>query len=760
MRLQKFMSLLLSCIMLCLSFQANCLSIYAEALSAAEPTTDSDGTQAWNKSLGTDAYPQFSGKAVSYISEHGEEVYSNTNISCNNHSYVNGICKTCGEYEVPTLENGAYQLSNYGELVWFQQYVDADNTGANAVLTADITANKNLLNKDGSVSDVPVYKWVPIGRSLQYTGTFDGNGHIISGLYSYSDDYYDYCGLFAKMKGTIKNLGIVDSYFGGKNCYHAASFAGIGYLNSVIENCFSDSSVVGSMYCGGIVGQTTGKISNCYYIGKITANSTYSNAISSDKYNRGTLENCYYSSECSLTSSRAEAKSREQFSSGEVCFLLNKKVTDGSQIWYQKLGTDSYPKLNGADDETVYYCYDRSQNKKFYSNTYIACTEHIYENGICLACDSLQKPALENGAYQLENYGELVWFQQYVDAGNTGANAVLTADITANKNLLKEDGSVSDVPVYKWTPIGRDLKLYYTGTFDGNGHIISGLCCNDTRSYCGLFAKMKGTIKNLGIVDSYFGSEKCYHAASFAGYAVEGSVIENCFSDSSVVGYAYCGGIAGETYGKISNCYYIGKITTDSTDSNAISSDKYNYGALENCYYLESCGLSTTRAVGKTAEQFASGDVCYILKSSENNLVWGQNLSSEGSMPVLTSDEELRVYRVTTVKDDASSSYYSNSSCTLPADDTGYWIDENGKVLYSPAKITKDTTITFKQFVSVLGDVNQNGKVEKADAAAVLRHVSGISLISDEAELLLADVNRDGNVDVRDAVEIIKKAAA
>ena len=469
MKLQKFMSLLLSCIMLCLSFQANCLSIYAEALSAAEPTTDSDGTQAWNKSLGTDAYSQFSGKAVSYISEQGEEVYSNTNISCNNHSYVNGICKTCSEYEVPTLENGAYQL---------------------------------------------------------------------------------------------------------------------------------------------------------------------------------------------------------------------------------------------------------------------------------------------------ENYGELVWFQQYVDAGNTGANAVLTADITANKNLLNKDGSVSDVPVYKWTPIGRDSKLYYTGTFDGNGHIISGLCCNDTRSYCGLFAKMKGTIKNLGIVDSYFGSEKCYHAASFVGYAVEESVIENCFSDSSVVGYAYCGGIAGETYGKISNCYYIGKITADSTDSNAISSDKYNYGALENCYYLESCGLSTTRAVGKTADEFANGDVCYILQNSEDNLVWGQNLSSEGSMPVLTSDEDLRVYRVTAVKDDASSSYYSNSNCTLPADDTGYWIDENGKVLYSPAKITKDTTITFKQFVSVLGDVNLNGKVEKADAAAVLRHVSGISLISDEAVLLLADVNRDGNVDVRDAVEIIKKAAA
>ena len=283
------MSLLLSCIMLCLSFQANCLSIYAEALSAAEPTTDSDGTQAWNKSLGTDAYPQFSGKAVSYISEHGEEVYSNTNISCNNHSYVNGICKTCGEYEVPTLENGAYQLSNYGELVWFQQYVDADNTGANAVLTADITANKNLLKEDGRVSDVPVYKWTPIGRDLKlyYTGTFDGNGHIISGLCC--NDTRSYCGLFAKMKGTIKNLGIVDSYFGSEKCYHAASFAGYAVEGSVIENCFSDSSVVGYAYCGGIAGETYGKISNCYYIGKITADSTDSNAISRDKYNYGAL---------------------------------------------------------------------------------------------------------------------------------------------------------------------------------------------------------------------------------------------------------------------------------------------------------------------------------------------------------------------------------------------------------------------------------------------------------------------------------------
>ena len=46
------------------------------------------------------------------------------------------------------------------------------------------------------------------------------------------------------------------------------------------------------------------------------------------------------------------------------------------------------------------------------------------------------KPSGDGSAdspFQIGKYSELVWFQQYVDAGNTGANAVLTADITANK---------------------------------------------------------------------------------------------------------------------------------------------------------------------------------------------------------------------------------------------------------------------------------------------------------------------------------------
>ncbi len=63
-----------------------------------------------------------------------------------------------------------YQISSAAELYWFAAYVNEDNTDACAVLTKDI---------DLGGEDEP---WTPIGIN-SYTGTFDGRGHTISGLY-------------------------------------------------------------------------------------------------------------------------------------------------------------------------------------------------------------------------------------------------------------------------------------------------------------------------------------------------------------------------------------------------------------------------------------------------------------------------------------------------------------------------------------------------------------------------------------------------
>lgn len=60
-----------------------------------------------------------------------------------------------------------------------------------------------------------------------------------------------------------------------------------------------------------------------------------------------------------------------------------------------------------------------------------------------------------------------------------------------------------------------------------------------------VFCKIKWHNKNLSIVDSYFESNRCYYASTFAGITY--GDIENCYSSATVSGRSMCGGIAGVT---------------------------------------------------------------------------------------------------------------------------------------------------------------------------------------------------------------------
>ena len=132
------------------------------------------------------------------------------------------------------------------------------------------------------------------------------------------------------------------------------------------------------------------------------------------------------------------------------------------------------------------------------------------------------KPAYGDGSegnpYLISTREELYWFAKLVNgqlsgvSKNTAACAKLTADITVNTEVLKSDGTLADDTsnFASWTPIGcyRSSLTYYTGTFDGQGHTVSGLYYNSITSsfaaFISLFGGNKGTIKNVGVVDSYF----------------------------------------------------------------------------------------------------------------------------------------------------------------------------------------------------------------------------------------------------------------
>lgn len=143
--------------------------------------------------------------------------------------------------------------------------------------------------------------------------------------------------------------------------------------------------------------------------------------------------------------------------------------------------------------------------------------------------------------YQIATADDLKAFRNKVNGGATTACAILTADITLHKSET-------------WTPIGSSSKNMYNGTFDGQGHTISGLNVNETGSNeAGLFgdtalSNTSPVIKNLTIADSSFVTARGY-AGGVAGYG--GGVFENCHTEASVTvqGMKYAGGIIGSYRG-------------------------------------------------------------------------------------------------------------------------------------------------------------------------------------------------------------------
>lgn len=316
--------------------------------------------------------------------------------------------ETTDKYDIDddSMKETVYEISNAGQLYWFAGLVNGtldgveQNTLANAILTANITVNENLLDSlqydtEGNVSNGSDFiTWTPIAdwmgnRTTQYSGTFDGNNKTVSGLYFNGDSTC--IGLFGSSEadGNIKNVGVVDSYFKGNdhvggvcgnnggtitNCYNAGNLTAIessatiggicGYNNTcTVTNCYNTGTVTatGSVASvGGVCGCSTAPISNCYNIGTVTATSSDADISGICGYNFGPVTNCYYLAD---TEDENGGKTAAQFVSGEIAYLLSQGCSteegdyDGS-IWGQKLGEngDTYPVLKKAGDveNTVY----------------------------------------------------------------------------------------------------------------------------------------------------------------------------------------------------------------------------------------------------------------------------------------------------------------------------------------------------------------------------------------------------------------------
>jgi len=169
-----------------------------------------------------------------------------------------------------------------------------------------------------------------------------------------------------------------------------------------------------------------------------------------------------------------------------------------------------------------------------------------YDNGFCIGCDAAQEAPLKEGVYEISNAGQLYWFAAQLRAKQPTAmmKAKLTCNITVNATLLNAQGELRSGSKRAWVPLG-DAETVMTGVeLDGQGYYISGLYASyDDGRDVGLFGKASHiTVKNLGIIDSYFYSDSGFVGGIVAN-AVDGAQIDHCYVNATLK--SATGGIGG-----------------------------------------------------------------------------------------------------------------------------------------------------------------------------------------------------------------------
>ena len=325
--------------------------------------------------------------------------------------------------------------------------------------------------------------------------------------------------------------------------------------------------------------------------------------------------------------------------------------------------------------------------------------------------------------YEISTAEDLIWFAQLVNGTNetanqnTSANAILLNDIVLNKNVLNGEGLLNDGEFTQWIPIGN-YNSPYKGTFDGNGKTVKGIYIETDKFSQGLIGVNEGTVKNVTVSDSYICSEggnigavvgyndgiveNCknyatthayendYYAEGLGGVVgmLSEGVVQRCVNYGKIMGgYSiyHVGGVVGSMYGgTLLDSYNMGEVSGEDNVGGVVGRIT-NSAMVYNCYTvgdISCCGdgsgenivnsyyLSDTETdrfegtVAKTAEQFASGEVAYLLNGDQSELVFGQIVmgKKKDSFPLFVTAKN-KVYQSTGA--DGTSIVYVNDEEAL-----------------------------------------------------------------------------------------------
>ena len=497
-------------------------------------------------------------------------------------------------------------------------------TGKTIKVGADIVINDGKA-KDWAKSE-PENIWYPI---LKFAGTFDGQGHTISGLYL--NTAAEKAGFFKETMPTavVKNMSLKNSYLESTTTANAflGSIAGRGggnfdsiYSDAIMvsqgsivggifaqvnaeaknsfTNCWFDGSitmkgetaryvggVVGGivkgnttiahclntgaisqldfkdagMFVGGIVGyiindKTVGNISDCLNTGKISVN--YHVCVGSvvGRLNQAavTISDTYATNESYIYEDgnfRGIGTSSKGYTGGVINFPESYLVGMGGYQWSTLNFKDYWTVVTGPDSTPIL---------KSFANKVPSVS------GVTRKIDTSWY-STDKKSFALKDLEDLYGFYAVSGFDSFFEDTVkLEADIVVNEGTAAEWAKAA--PANPWFTIHN-----FKGTFDGQGHTISGVYLKTDKTYAGLFSKTtkESTLKNFKLTNSYFENTIADEMAAFGSVAGQmGGVIDTVYSDAIVVGKGtQIGGLVGRANPsknleyKITNCWFDGQVS-------------------------------------------------------------------------------------------------------------------------------------------------------------------------------------------------------
>ena len=515
---------------------------------------------------------------------------------------------------------------------------------------SDYWDDHTRLDCDLDLSAAGTYTQAPIAgdpdtvydyNGTEFSGTFDGNSHVIRNLTVEGEAY---CGLFGKLASgsEIKNLGMENVSISGTGYYVGGL---IGWNSGIITSSYSTGEVTGSSsHIGGLVGHhSSGSITGSYSTGSVAGRGSVGGLLG---YNAlGSINNSYSTGTVSGSGDNVGGLVGNNFSGNITSSYSTGMVTGddsvGGLIGYNRSGdiTNTYSTggvtgnsfvgglvgQNTFGDITSSYSTGVVAGNSSigglagsnHSGAITSCYFYIYSGpdndmGLALDDDQLQDRSsfigfdfagdpsdgtedywiIEPGYMPRLTWQEEPGFDNPLDTITTTLSGTGYANdpfIIADYADLMEFRNNSALRIGHYS-LTNNIDLFgavyseafiaesFNGSFAGNGYVISNLTI-DGGGYLGFFSRLYGSVDNLALENiSIIGSGD--YVGGLAG--MSSSSISNCYLTGTVSGGSYVGGLLGDNSGIITSSYSTGEVYGSGDYVGGLVGNNAN--SISNCY--------------------------------------------------------------------------------------------------------------------------------------------------------------------------------